>query len=95
MANFKSKAKKFWEENKGSVIGSTVAVAVAVAGVCLIANKSYRAGLVDGGAVGWNLAVDWLDKTFPEESNARELYETWAKANPDQMVSRKGPGKWS
>lgn len=94
MGKFKDKAKKFWEENKGEIIAFGVTVA-AVSGAGFIASKSYQAGFVDGGMTGVQVGAKWLDNTFPGESNACELLDRYARENPDQIVHRKGPGKWS
>lgn len=94
MGKFKDKAKKFWEENKGEIIAFGVTVG-AIAGAGLIASKSYQAGFVDGGMTGAYVGAAWLDKTYPGESNAVELWNRYANEHPDQIVHRKGPGKWS
>ena len=94
MGKFKDKAKKFWEEHKAEIIafGATVA---AVAGAGFIASKSYQAGFIDGGMTGVQVGAKWLDDTFPGESNACELFERYANEHPEEIVKRKGPGKWS
>ncbi len=93
MCNIKEKAKNYWEEHKVGIIVSGVATVVVGGG--LIAFKSYANGFIDGGMVGYHLAIDWLDKTFPGESHARELYERYAKEHPEEIVHRTGFGKWS
>ena len=94
MDNFKSKVKNFWEDHKVDII----AVGTGVAG-CLVVGymvrKSYIAGFVDGGMFGVELGFDWLDKTYPGESRARELYERYMLEHPDEVVHRTGFGKWS
>ena len=94
MSNIKEKAKNFWEEHKVDIIWMTSGAAIAI-GAGVIAYKSYCGGFLDGGAYGCQLMIDWLDKTFPGESHARELYDRYAKEHPDQIVHRKGFGKWS
>lgn len=87
MANIKEKAKNFWEENKTYIIAIGGASIVTI-GAGIIAHKSYANGFMDGGFVGANIMIDWLDKTFPGESNARELFERYAKEHPDEIVHR-------
>lgn len=95
MSKFKDKAKKFWEENAAAIIG--IGAASIVSGIAYIVGSrtSYKNGFIDGYGYGACGMVDWLDRTFPGESNAKELYEGYIKTNPDKMVSHKGPGKWS
>lgn len=92
MANIKEKAKNFWENHKTDicVVGSIAAVSI---GAGVLAYKAYMGGFNYGVMAGFNATLDWLDKTFPEESKARELYEAWAKEHPDQLVWVKPSGK--
>ena len=94
MSNIKEKAKNYWKEHKVDIIAIGTGTAVAI-GAGVIAYKSYVAGFVDGGMTGFDLTLDWLDKNFPDESHARELYEGYKKEHPDKIVYRKGFGKWS
>ena len=94
MSNIKEKAKNYWEEHKVDIIAIGSGAAIVI-GAGLIAYKSYCNGFVDGGMTGCQLAFDWLDKTFPGESHARELYERYAKEHPEEIVHRTGFGKWS
>ena len=93
MSNIKEKAKNYWEDHKVDII--VCGAATTVIGIGLIASKLYRNGFIDGGMYGCHIMMDWLDKTFPGESHARELYERYAKEHPDQIIHRKGFGKWS
>lgn len=94
MSDIKEKAKNLWENHKADIIafGSIVVVSI---GSGAIIYKAYKDGFVDGGMTGFHLTLDWLDKNFPGESNARELWERYKIENPDKIVYRKGPGKWS
>ena len=89
-----NKLKKFWENHTPEIIAVGISTAV-VGGLYLVANAFYKAGIIDGGAVGYNLTIDWLDKTFPGESNARELVTRYTTEHPEEVVTRKGLGKWS
>ena len=88
MSNIKEKAKNFWEGNKIKLIASGVAVAVIGIGA-IVYNKAYYKGFLNGGAIGGYVMIDFLDKTFPEESHAMELFERYAKEHPDKIVYRK------
>ena len=94
MSNIKEKAKNYWKEHKYDIITIGTGAAIVI-GAGVVAYKSYCNGFIDGGMTGFHLGLDWLDKNFPEESHARELYERYAKEHPDQIVHRKGFGKWS
>ena len=93
MLNVKEKAKKFWEEHeKEIIVGSVIGVGVLFG----VTNyKSYKAGFIDGGMCGFHMTLDWLDKTFPEESKANELYALYRKTHPENIVYQKGLGKWT
>lgn len=94
MTNLKEKAKNFWKENKVRIVvaGGTT-IGIMVIGGAL--SKAYRSGITDGAMIGFHATLDWLDKTFPEESKANELYEMYRITHPDKIVYRKGIGKWS
>lgn len=94
MADFKSKAKKFWNDHKTEIIvfGATFG---AVIGAGFISRKSYEAGFIDGGMTGVKVGAQWLDEKFPGESNAVALMERYALEHPEEIVNHKGPGKWS
>lgn len=94
MSNIKEKAKNYWEENKVKII-AVGGAAVVTLGAGFIAYKSYKDGFIDGGIIGGYVMIDWLDKTFPEESKARELVDRYIKEHPEKIVRRKGLGKWS
>lgn len=94
MSNIKEKAKNYWEEHKFDIITIGTGAGIII-GAGVLAYKSYCSGFLDGGMTGADLMIDWLDKTFPGESHARELYERYAKEHPDQIVHRKGFGRWS
>lgn len=89
-----SKLKKFWNEYGAEIIA--IGGSVFIGGmVGLVAKKIYQAGFIDGGRIGTHVMVDWLDETFPGESNARELVTRYATENPDKMVHYVRPGVWS
>lgn len=92
--NKKGSVKAFWKKNK-SIVMPVAAFAVGTACMYLYGQKRYVQGFVDGGNVGFQLTLDWLDKTFPSESNANALYERFKAEHPDQIVRRLGPGKWA
>jgi hypothetical protein len=88
MRNIKEKAKTFWEDNKSEIIQVGAAgVAVGVWTVC-VAAKAYKDGFINGGLVGFNLGVDWLDKTFPE-TNISKLYNAYREMHPEQFTKLK------
>ena len=93
--NVKEKVKRFWENHKAEIIcigGLTAAVGGAGCyGFC----KGYNAGIIDGGMYGFHVACSWLDETFPDESKAVELFERFKTEHPEEIVYRKGIGKWS
>lgn len=88
MSNIKEKAKNFIGENKIKLIASGAAVAVIGIGA-IVYSKAYYKGFLNGGAVGGYVMIDFLDKTFPEESHAMELFERYAKEHPDKIAYRK------
>ena len=94
MSNIKAKAKNLWENHKKAIIVTGIS-GLAGIGIGAIVHKSYINGFIDGGMCGYHLCIKWLDETFPGESNANELFERYKVEHPDQMVYRKGPGKWS
>lgn len=93
-AILKEKAKNFWERHKNAIIIGGIG-SIVIVGAGVMSYKSYMDGFVDGGITGYHLCLKWLDETFPGESNARELFERYKVEHPDQIVYRKGPGKWS
>lgn len=83
--NFKQKAKEFYGNHKGAIIG---------AGICgtLVILKSYnmmtyRKGFMDGGAVGFGLTMNWFDENHG--TNLKEIFEKFAKEHPEQIVNYK------
>lgn len=88
MSNIKEKAMNFIGENKIKLIASGAAVAVIGIGA-IVYNKAYYKGFLNGGAIGGYVMIDFLDKTFPEESHAMELFERYAKEHPDKIAYRK------
>lgn len=88
MANIKEKAKNYWEEHKSDIVfyGSVTVLTVEA---IYVAWRSYKKGFIDGGVVGGYVMLDWLEKTFPGESNARELFERYVKEHPDEIVHHK------
>ena len=94
MRNIKKKAEEFWEKHDATIIGIGTSVAVGTL-VTVVAYKSYKAGFIDGGMIGFEETLRWLDETFPDESKAQELYEIYKKTHPENIVYRKGFGKWA
>lgn len=91
----KAKVKKFWEENKANIVLGGICGTVMTGAGVYIFTKGYTKGFVDGGMEGFHLTLNWLDKTFPEESKAVELYERFKETHPEEIVYKKGLGKWS
>ena len=89
-----NKLKKFLEDHKAEIVAAGFAV-LSGATIGLVARKSYKTGFIDGGAVGANVMVDWLEKTFPGESNANELLTRYKAEHPEDIVYYKRPGVWS
>lgn len=88
MSTIKEKAKNFLEGNKIKLIVSGVAVTAIGIGT-IVYNKAYYKGFLNGGAIGGYVMIDFLDKTFPEESHAMELFERYAREHPNEIVYRK------
>ena len=66
MCNITEKAKNYWEEHKFDIITIGTGAAVVI-GAGLAMYKAYNAGFIDGAMTGFDISLDWLDKTFPEE----------------------------
>ena len=96
MSNIKEKANNFWEEHKSTIkkvgVGIGIGVGVIVAGK--MSRKIYIYGAMDGITAGFHETLKWLDETFPDESQAQELYTLYAEAHADEIVYRKGFGKY-
>lgn len=94
MKDFKEKAKKFWKENKKEIV--IIGVASICSGYCAARSykDGYMKGTIDGCYVGFHATLKWLEEHYPE-TKATELWENYKTTNPDQIVHRKGPGKWA
>lgn len=88
MANIKEKVKNYWEEHKTDIIfyGSVTVLTVEA---IIVAYRSYKKGFMDGAVTGTYVLMDWLEKTFPGESNAKELFERYMREHPDEVVNYK------
>ena len=91
--NLKEKVQNFWNEHDVAIVSIGIGIVGGLAVGCGM-RKMYQAGFVDGGMCGFDLAIDFLSKEIPE-TNARQLYDGWMKAHPEEIVYRKGLGKWS
>ena len=95
----KEKAKNIWNEHELDIkIGACLTgfgIGAAIIGGLIGLGKGYEAGFIDGGCLGIPYGYKWLDEQFPGESKALELYESWMKAHPEDIVCRTGLGKWT
>lgn len=87
MAKLKEKAKRFLEKNKNAIL---FGIGCGTATACgLYLTKVYCKGYMDGAFVGFHETINWFDKTFPEQSHCKELYEQYAKMYPEKIIYRK------
>ena len=86
----KEEFKKFMkEEGKYIAIGAAVGAGLGLAayGALLLYCKGYEKGVQIGGIYGFQETLKWLDETFPDQSNAQKLWESYKLAHPDNVIN--------
>lgn len=83
--NFKQKAKEFYGNHKGAIIGAGICGTLVV--LKFYNMMTYRKGFMDGGVVSFNYTMDWFDENHG--TNLKEIYEKFAKEHPEQILDYK------
>lgn len=88
MSNAIEKSKSFVKKHRTPLIISGILITASVicrATYVYYVNKSYVNWFIQGAVVGFQGSIDWFDSEF-SELNLRELYDSWAKAHPEEIL---------
>ena len=79
------KVEKFVKENAKAVIA--MGVTSTIVGVAFAYSIGCRKGVNAGVCLGFNEAIDWCGRHFPE-TDIVDKYTEWVAANADKMIDK-------